>query len=488
MLQDTHFNHLFNIAQFVPPNYAAYRPLVTDGLYFFLQHLSAHRLAAITAEQMAMPERSSLLDRTIALLRQCPTLHKLGQVIARDRRLSRDLRQRLQQLESLRPTSPVSDIRRIIHQELDNPSGLVVASHAVAEASVAMAVPFIWHEPGSDSSHHGIFKVLKPGIEERLQEELDIWSALGTFLEQRCIHYGLPVLDYAESLDSVHKLLVNEIHLEQEQKHLSQAAQFYADCPQVLIPSLLPFCSANITAMERINGRKVTDAERSAHQRQHLADTVFEALVAKPFWNDALSTTFHGDPHAGNLFITDDDRLAILDWSLVARLNKTQRVAVVQIVLGALSLDETRICRAISTLARKSPAESLLRATVTDALRQVIRGTFPGFNWVLGLLDRLATSTNLGFSEELIMFRKALLTLTAVISDISPGCSTDSVLIASFIRQFQHELGGRPFISVDSRAFGTHISTMDLFRLWYTTPLTITRYWSENLRCFLEQS
>ena len=29
---------------------------------------------------------------------------------------------------------------------------------------------------------------------------------------------------------------------------------------------------------------------------------------------------FHGDPHAGNLFLTDDNRLAILDWSLVGSL------------------------------------------------------------------------------------------------------------------------------------------------------------------------
>ena len=481
MRQDTHFNRMFDIAQLVPAQYAAYRPLVADGLYFFLQHLSAHRLAAITAEQLAMPEKASLLDRTIALLRHCPTLHKLGQVVARDRRLSLDLRKRLQQLETLRPTAPLSNIRKIIYQELGNPPGLTVASHALAEASVAMAVPFTWHEPGSRNPHHGIFKVLKPGVERHLREELVIWSALGTFLEQRCAQYDLPALDYAETLDSVHRLLINEVHLEREQEHLAQAARFYADYPQVVIPRLLPFCSASITAMERINGRKVTDAGGSQPQRQHLAHTVFDALVAKPFWNDGVLTTFHGDPHAGNLFVADDGRLAILDWCLVARLDKIQRAAVVQIVLGALSLDETRICQAVAILASKPPAESPLRAAVEDALRQVIRGTFPGFNWVLGLLDRLATSTHVGFPEDLIMFRKALLTLKGVIADISTRCSTEGVLISAGMRQFQRELAARPFVSMDSRAFGSHVSNMDLFRLWYTMPLTVTRYWSETI-------
>ncbi len=487
MPQDTNFNLMFDITQLVPPQYAVYRPLLTDGLHFFLQRLSAHRLAAITAEQLAMPEKTNLLDRIIALLRHCPTLHKLGQVVARDQRLSLELRKRLQQLESLRPTVPLPTIRKFIHQDLGSPSGLTIASHALAEASVAVVVPFTWREPGSRNAHHGIFKVLKPGVEERLREELVIWSALGAFLEQRCVQYDLPVLDYADTLDSVHKLLVNEIHLEREQEHLGQAARFYADCPQVIIPRLLPLCSSKITAMERINGRKVTDSGGSAHQRQRLANTIFDALVAKPFWSNGPSTTFHGDPHAGNLFIADDGRLAILDWSLVARLDKIQRVAVVQIVLGALNLDETHICRTVATLARKPPPESLLRSAVADALRQVALGMFPGFDWVLGLLDRLATSTHMGFSEDLIMFRKALLTLTGVIADISTQCSTEGVLIGSGMRQFQREFASRPFVSLDSRAFGSHVSNMDLYRLWYNMPLTVTRYSLKNYQGYLEK-
>ncbi len=478
---------MFDISRLVPPQYAAYGPLLTDALHFFLQRLSTHRLAAITAEQLALPETTSLEDRTVALLHHCPTLHKLGQVVARDQRLSLDLRKRLQRLESFRPTVSMAAIRKVIRREIGNPSGLGIASQPLAEASVAVVVPFTWREPGARDPHHGVFKVLKPGVEERLREELDIWSALGAFLEQRCVHHDLPVLDYADTLDRVRKLLVNEIHLEREQEHLAQAAGFYADYPQVVIPRLLPLCSSKITAMERINGCKVTDSEGSAHQRQQLANTVFDALVAKPFWSDTPSTTFHGDPHAGNLLLADDGRLAVLDWSLVARLDKAQRVAVVQIVLGALTLDETQICRTLATLARKPPTEALLRATVSNALRPVALGTFPGFDWVLGLMDRLATSTNMGFDEELIMFRKALLALTGVIADISTLCSKEGVLMGSGLRQFQSELAIRPFVSMDTRAFGSHVSTTDLYRLWCTMPLTATRYWLKTYRCYWEE-
>ncbi len=487
MPQDTNLNQLFDITPLIPPQYAAYGPLLTDGLLFFLQRLSVPRLAAITSEQLALPENTSLIDRTIALLHHCPTLHKLGQVVARDQRLSLDLRKRLQRLESLRPTVPMSTIKEIIRKELGRPRGLTLASQALAEASVAVVVPFTWREPGMRTAHDGVFKVLKPGVEERLREELAIWTALGNFLEQRCKHYDLPVLDYADTLDSVHKLLVNEIHLEREQRHLVQAAQFYADYSQVVIPRLLPLCSSKITAMERINGRKVTNFAGSAPQRERLANTIFDALIAQPFWSVTSSTTFHGDPHAGNLLVADDGRLAILDWSLIARLNKDQRVAVVQIVLGALTLDETHVCRAVATLVRKPPPESLLRAVVSDALRQVALGAFPGFDWILGLLDRLATSTQVGFSEDLIMFRKALLALTGVIADISNQRSNEGVLLSSGLRQFHSELARRFFVSIDSRDFGSHVSTKDLYRLWYSMPLTATRYWLKNYELYWQE-
>ena len=43
---------------------------------------------------------------------------------------------------------------------------------------------------------------------------------------------------------------------------------------------------------------------------------------------------FHGDPHAGNLFLTDENRLAILDWSLVGSLGERDVMAIVQILLA----------------------------------------------------------------------------------------------------------------------------------------------------------
>lgn len=478
MLDWDEFAKALDIAQLVPERYAAYRPLVTDGLFFFLSHLAPPRIAAIVEEQLALPEDASVAERVVALLHHCPTLHKLGQVVARDQRLAPELRQRLQGLESLPPTTPLPEVLAIIQAELGENAYVDVASEALAEASVAVIVPFEWHDQDSATPQEGVFKVLKPGIEARLQEELEIWSGLGVFLEERCAYHGLPVLDYRETLDSVRKLLLQEIRLDREQAHLIEAARFYADSPRVLIPRLLPFSTARMTAMERVYGGKVTDAiDLPPGERDRLATILIEALLAKPFWNAAPIAVFHADPHAGNLFVTDDGRLAILDWSLTARLSKGQREAVVQIILGAMTLDQEWICQGVAVLGRIPPAAPVLRTAVTDALAQVRRGAFPGFDWLLGLLDRLATTASMGFSEDLVLFRKALLTLSGVVTDVSRRSATDRTLMTTAITQFWYEFPGRALAPFDSRAFATHVANADLVGLWASLYLTAARFW-----------
>jgi ubiquinone biosynthesis protein len=301
---------------------------------------------------------------------------------------------------------------------------------------------------------------------------------LGDFLEERCIRHGLPPLPYRETLERVRRLLQSEIRLDHEQAHLSRAAQFYADAPDVVIPGLLPFCSTRITAMARIHGCKVTDAELSADRPRALAKTIVEALLAKPFWNNAAATPFHADPHAGNLLVTPHGRLAILDWSLVGHLRKSDQVHLMQTMLSALSLDAPKMAQAISALSPAPVQHLALQSIVAEALWRIRHGAFPGFEWLLRLLDALATSGAVTFSEDLLFFRKALFSVAGIVQDICEPCTLDSMLLDAGARAFCQELVGRFLTPADSRALQTHVSNADLCWLWASWPMTAARYWT----------
>jgi predicted unusual protein kinase regulating ubiquinone biosynthesis (AarF/ABC1/UbiB family) len=158
-------------------------------------------------------------------------------------------------------------------------------------------------------------------------------------------------------------------------------------------------------------------------------------------------------------------------------LTKEQRVDLVQIVLGGITLNETRICRAVSRLGRTQPDESRLRDGVSAALREVRQGCLPGFDWSQRLLDGIAASTSIGFPENLMLFRKALLTLSGVVTDITTDCSLDRVMRNQGLRQFSAEWSSRLLADPASRAFGTHVSNVELLQLMGSWPGTVNAYW-----------
>lgn len=470
-----------DITVLVPQPYAAYRPLLADALVFFLRRLPAPRLVAILAEQKNLPPHASPSQRLTALICHCPTLHKLGQVVARNRKLAPELRRRLQALESMEATTSLATMRPVIRRELGDlqAAGLRLAPTALAEASVAVVIPFSLPCAQSSGSTGGVLKVLKPGIEERLQEELAIWSQLSVFIDERCEYHRIPPLHYAETLETIRALLANEIRLEREQRHLAEAADFYADVDSVQIPSLFPFCTPRITAMERIHGEQVTETQDlSGHQRRRLANSIIEALIARPVWTPREWALFHADPHAGNLVLTQDERLAILDWSLAGHLGKTARIHTMQLMLGALTLDTQRIARAIASLAQAAPDESALRRVVDKALGRIYAGGLPSFPWLLELLDDAMLSAHVRFGEELLLFRRSVLTLEGVIGDISSKSSLERVLPASAARQFLREWLSRALAFPTSRHFATHLSNLDLISLYWGAPMAATRFWT----------
>src|SRR4051794_35635888 len=232
------------IGALLPPAYDRYRRPIVEGLRFFLGRLPGPEIAVILSDQASLSADASAEERLVALAVRCPALHKLGQVLARDRRLAPELRRHLQQLESLPPATPVGMIKKTLADELGplERLGVTLEPPALAEASVAVVIPFrVLGSPQQGLPGRGVFKILKPGIEDRLARELGLLQDVGGFLDERCAAFGIPPLDYREVFDQVREKLGTEVNLEGEQRHLRQAAETYAHEPEVLIPRLMPF-------------------------------------------------------------------------------------------------------------------------------------------------------------------------------------------------------------------------------------------------------
>ena len=158
------------LASVLPEDYTHFARPVKDGLTQFLAGLPPQRQADILAEQASLPPTASFSERLGRLAQRCPVLHKLGQVLARDRRLAAELREQLQKLESLPPSLDLETTQQILAEELGplDRLGVRLMPPAIAEASVAVVIPF--QQTGSlraGQPRDGVFKILKPGIEDR---------------------------------------------------------------------------------------------------------------------------------------------------------------------------------------------------------------------------------------------------------------------------------------------------------------------------------
>jgi ubiquinone biosynthesis protein len=475
------------LATVLPDEYAHYRLPVAGALGVFLEGLSNAHLATVLADQAALAPVASPAERLATLARSCPALHKLGQILARDRRLSSELRKHLQELESLPPSVPLEAIQDVLARELGplDRLGVTLLPPALAEASVATVIPFR-EEPGNrkEKPRQGVFKILKPGVEDRLKQELEWFERVGAYLDQSCDDFRLPHLDYRESFELVRDKLRHETRLDLEQHHLVQARALYEGEPRVQIPALFDYCTPRVTAMERVVGKKVTEHSLdSGAERRWLARLVLSALIARPIFQRASQALFHADPHAGNLFLTRDHRLAILDWSLAGSLGERERRAMVQIILGGLTLDAERIVAVVAALAQQTLDGPALESLVHAWLRRVRQGQFPGFTWLMGLLDEAVLTARLRVAADLLLFRKMLYTLEGVIADIGAEKNRmDDVLLREFLGHLVVEWPVRWFALPNSRKFATRLSNADLAEVTLTYPWTAMQCWLDQFR------
>jgi len=232
--------------------------------------------------------------------------------------------------------------------------------------------------------------------------------------------------------------------------------------------------------MERISGSKVTDHHLDGHCNQHeLAELVMRALIARPMFSLASRPLFHGDPHAGNLFLTDENRLGILDWSLVGSVNHEERIAIAQIIQHAVMLEPTGIAAVLESLSpRKRADRRALVGVIEQAINRVRQGVLPGLSWLVKLLDDAVHSAGLRVGADLMVLRKSLHTLEGVVAEVAGSpFRIDDVLLTDFLWHFATEWPRRFVAPAQSRDFATRLSNLDLARTWLASPLALTRFW-----------
>ncbi|MGD8445179.1 MAG: AarF/UbiB family protein [Desulfobacterales bacterium] len=427
--------------QTIPEVYDHYRFVVCDGIEFFLSQISCQRLIDLVISQLQLKSDVDTKERLVELAKRIPTLHKLGQIIARNPNIDPAVKKWLIQLENGCYGTPLEGILRRIDGQLAETGSLdrvTIQPVILSEASVAAVIPFYWNQPSAHEQIHGVFKVLKPGIRSHLEEELIILEKTGAFFEKNRQRYDFKDFKFLDIFQEVREIMLNEINLAAEQNYLVEAGRFYQDMEDIQIPQPFSLSTDSMTAMAYLNGPKIIDVDLNPEQRKRCVAVLFEALICRPLFSPHEESLYHGDPHAGNILAVNDPatgdlKIGLLDWTLAGRLTKRDRLKTVKLILAIIKKDLSSIRRAVKTLAVNDFMENpqQRQAFRNVVLNHLQSSEFAGLSQMkksFKLLEQLSFE-GFVFPADLMLFRKAVFTLEGVLYDLDPSFDMDAAIM-----------------------------------------------------------
>ena len=270
----------------------------------------------IAAETEAAPAEELAKD----LEKLGPTFIKLGQLLSTRADLLPgpyvDALTRLQ--DQIEPFS-FEEVERIVSGELG-----VRISKAFSEfdpSPLGAASLSQVHRASMRDGRAVVVKVQRPDIRELIVGDLEALGEIAHFLD---LHTELGRrYEFDNMLVNLRKSLLQELDFTIEANNLHTIGQNLAEFENIVVPEPIDdFTTSRVLTMEYIAGKKITSLNPLRVIEIDgglLADEFFRAYL-KQFLIDGI---FHADPHPGNVFLTDDDRIGLIDLGMVGRMTRT---------------------------------------------------------------------------------------------------------------------------------------------------------------------
>lgn len=260
-----------------------------------------------------------------------PTFIKLGQLLStRHDLLPPEYIEALSRLQDKVEPFPFEQVEQIIAEEL----GLRV-SKAFAELDpkpLASASLGQVHRAVLRDGRQVAVKVQRPGIRERITQDLDALEDIAEFLDGHT--KAGKTFGFVETLDEFRKTLYRELDYRKEADNLVRLGENLADFERILVPRpVLGFTTSRVLTMDLVRGTKITKLSplaRTELDGSVLAEELFAAYL-KQILADGF---FHADPHPGNVFLTDDRCIALLDLGMTGTLTPALQEQLLRLVLA----------------------------------------------------------------------------------------------------------------------------------------------------------
>jgi ubiquinone biosynthesis protein len=380
-------------------------------------------------EIAAETETAPAEDLANDLERLGPTFIKLGQLLStRADLLPGPYLDALERLQDRIEPFPYEEVERIVSGELG-----VRISKAFADfepAPLAAASLSQVHRATMRDGRAVVVKVQRPDIRELIVGDLEALGEIAHFLDE---HTELGRrYEFDNMLVNLRKSLLRELDFTIEANNLHIIGQNLAEFEEIVIPEPIDdYTTTRVLTMEYISGKKITalnPLRLLEIDGSLLAEELFGAYL-KQFLIDGI---FHADPHPGNVFLTDDNRIGLIDLGMVGRVTRSFQDNLLRLML-AISEGRGEMA-AQAAIKMGEPKEGFDRATferrITDLVAENSDAILSKMNAGKVTLEITRVSADCWFRlpPEFTMIAKALLNLDRVVYSLDTHFDPNSII------------------------------------------------------------
>jgi len=405
-----------------------------------------------------------------------PTFVKVGQLLStRADLLPPDALRSLSRLQDDVEPFPFEDVERIVNEELG--VRLSKAFSRFDRTPLAAASLGQVHRAALRDGREVAVKVQRPNVREQVLRDMETIGEVADFLDHHTTtgrRVGLKRM-----AGEMRESLLRELDYRLEAQNMTTIGRNLVPFPRIVVPQpVADYSTARVLTMDYISGQKITDASPlvlAESQSRELAEELFKAYLHQVI----LDGIFHADPHPGNVLLTTDGRIALLDLGMVSRLTpdrqeellhfllavadgRTERAADLALAMGERleDFDETAFRRRVGEVIARSrdarigdaPAGQLMLAVAHAAVETGVR--LPNELTLLGKtllnLDEVGQTLAPDFDVQESLRRNANdLMMERMRRSVTPSAAFSSLLEA---KNFAERLPGRINRILDSLA------------------------------------
>jgi len=344
-----------------------------------------------------------------------PTFIKFGQLLSsRPDLLPEPYLKALARLQDKVKPFPYEQVEAIISSELG--VRISKAFSFFEEKHLAAASLGQVHRAALRDGRPVVVKVQRPDIRKQIAEDFEVLEEIATFFDEhtdigRRYRFGKILAEFKTSI-------FQELDYEREASNLTTLANNLKEFPQIVVPlPVLDYSSRSVLTMDYVRGTKITTLSPIARldiNGAALAEEFFKAYLKQVL----VDGFFHADPHPGNIFLTDDGRVALLDLGMTGRLSSNMQEHLLQLLIAisegngdqavktillisetAENFDEAEFSKKASEFVSEQRDQTLNHQDLGKALMNV---------------SRTAAQTGLYVPSELTLLAKTLLQLEEV--------------------------------------------------------------------------